>query len=78
MTDRLDGRCDFAVLGSYLRHFAGRRAMGCHLSSTCRDFPHETWKRFTEAMHLHGVDVGDLRTVGITIDNINGQVERVR
>ncbi|TQK31416.1 SRPBCC domain-containing protein [Arthrobacter sp. SLBN-53] len=106
VNDRLDGRCDvamvhslvtdrpdwdaelegfeagwaghFAVLRNYLRHFAGRRAVGYHLSSTSRDFPYETWKRFTEAMHLHGVDVGDLRTVGITIDNINGQVEWVQ
>lgn len=68
----------FAVLGNYLRHFAGRRAVSYHLSSASQDSPYETWKRYTEIMHLHGVDVGDLRTVGTTIDNINGQVERVQ
>ena len=106
VTDRLDGRCDiamvhsvvtarpdwdtelegfeagwaghFAVLRSYLRHFGGRRAVTYRLSAASPDSPYETWKRFTEVMHLHGVDVGDLRTVGATSDNINGQVERVQ
>lgn len=68
----------FAVLRSYLRHFAGRRAVTYRLSSASPDSPYEAWKRFTEVMHLHGVDVGDLRTVGTTIDNINGQVEWVQ
>ena len=67
----------FAVLRSYLRHFAGRRAVSYHLSSASQDSPYETWKRLTEALHLDGVDAGDLRTIGPVGDNVNGQVEVV-
>ncbi|MGW0158039.1 SRPBCC family protein [Mycobacterium sp. NPDC003323] len=65
----------FAILQSYLAHFPDRPAATFHISAGADGT--EPWKRFTAAFGVDGVDVGDLRTIGVVADNINGQVERI-
>lgn len=67
----------FAVLHTYLAHFAGQSAVTFHITAA-GDLPQsEAWKLLMTAFDLDGADVGDLRTLGPARDDIVGLVERV-
>lgn len=67
----------FAVLQSYLRHFAGQPAATVHLAATADLPPLEAWKLMLSAFGLDGADVGDLRTLRPAQDDFVVLVDRI-
>lgn len=67
----------FAVLQTYLRHFAGQPAVAVHLAATGNLPQSEAWKLMLAAFGLDSADVGDLRTLRPAEDDFVGLVDRI-
>jgi uncharacterized protein YndB with AHSA1/START domain len=68
----------FEVLRIYLSKFAGRTAASFQVMVTAKGELPALWKRFTQALRIAGLDVGDAVVAQAPPEELTGIVERVQ